>query len=614
MPNDPSEVFEASLTVALTLDAEGRVRAFSPGARELFASATGQPLEEGVPLVDAVLPALREQVASRLERARSGEHVAGVVEIELDGAQRVLRSIYVPMLEGGEVRSILLTVFDATTQVLRDGQRRLFEAAMQEVSEGILIADARQRGFPTIWANRGFTEITGYEWEDIMGRSCSILQGRDVDQPGVQQLTGALAAGEPVRATVRNYRKDGTAFWNDISLTPLFRRGGDRPTHYVGVLRDVSAQYELREQLLHASRLDALGQLAGGVVHDFNNLLTAMGMELQMLHEAADQPELVRESAEALEEVVGRAGALVRRLLAMSKPTQVEPDVQAVDAIVERSARMLRRLVESRVELVVVPPEETLWASVDATVIEQALVNFVVNARDAMPRGGTVTVETRGVREGGKEWVEIRVRDTGGGIPEAVLPRVFDSFFTTKGKKGTGLGLATVKRLVEALDGEVSAENDAVGAVFRVRLPRLRSKPAAKRRPTSHSALRRPQTLKLLLLEDQDALRRALARPLQRAGYDVTAVSLPSVARNAMKSLERVDVLVTDIVLPGQSGIEFARWAAELNPELRVVFTTGYADMDVTASGLPPERWRLLTKPFDTRKLVQTIQSLVYDQ
>ncbi len=604
-----------SVRLGALIDATRCLHALSEEGEELLARYFGRVPRAGEHLDE--LP-FSKSLRRALRQAFEGKEVVQRTETELDGESRTLVTVLAPMRSREGERCAALWVVDETAREREREFHDLIGAALDATREGVVVSDARARGWPAIWANSGFEHVTGYAPEDALGSSLAFLQGDETDQPGIRRMVDALQNGKATRVTLRNYRKDGTAFWNDVSLTPLYRTPGSTPSHYVAVMRDVTRTLETNEQLLHTSQLDALGQLAGGVAHDFNNLLTAMTMELHMLSELTEGDAEQRECVDALSGVVDRASSLVRRLLVMSRPAEAEPRAVRVEELVHGLIRTLRRLVESHVEIVVVPTAEPLWAYVDPSLIEQVLVNFVVNARDAMPQGGTVTIGTRSVEgEQGQRQGELSVSDTGHGIPEDVQPRVFEPFYTTKGTAGTGLGLATVKRLVEELGGTIAFETELDrGTTFFVRFPQLSDRAArghSSRRQTSYSALRpnTPGALRLLLLEDQDSLRRALMRPLERAGYEVVPASFPSAARRLLNAGEQIHLLVTDIVMPGEDGIAFAKWAAGERPALRVVFTTGYTDLDVAECGLPPEQYRLLRKPFGMKELLTTLGELV---
>jgi len=366
---------------------------------------------------------------------------------------------------------------------------------------------------------------------------------------------------------------------------------------------------ELLERLQEAQRVEALGRLAGGVAHDFNNLLTVILGSTSLLRRGLDPG--VDESADAIETAALRAADITRQLLAIGRKQILAPVALDLVAAVRLSERMMRSFLTESISLQLRCPEHPVMALVDRTQLDQVLMNLVINARDAMPRGGQVTIT---VRADGTSGV-LEIQDQGDGIPEALQRRIFEPFFTTKERgKGTGLGLAIVRGVVMQSGGEIAIDSaPGAGTRFTLRLPRPQAGPvsAAVRVPTpmSSAPLRRASgPVQVLMVDDDGAVRSVAETILRLSGYEVTSLSTPKDALAlAPDKLKRFDLLVTDVVMPGVSGPDMAEELVRRHPALRVVFASGYADDDLRGFW---EKWPdavVLRKPFAAKALVDAV-------
>jgi nitrogen-specific signal transduction histidine kinase len=391
-------------------------------------------------------------------------------------------------------------------------------------------------------------------------------------------------------------------------VSPL-RDAAGRLTHYVAMKEDVTERRRLEEDLRQAQRLEAVGHLAGGVAHDFNNLLAVQQMNLSLLLRRADLPDDARELLRELEQSAQLAADVTRKLLAFSRRQSLQQRVVSLDALVGDLVKLLTRVVPENITVVHAPAEGPTWVNVDVAAAEQAVMNLVVNARDAMPDGGTLTIRT-GPGDNGRT-VSLTVTDTGHGIDAQTLPHIFEPFFTRRPNgRGTGLGLATVYGVVKQHGGVVEVESaPGQGATFRLKFP-------ATAPPVEEPLTLAPRTpvgtarLKVLLVEDSDDVRRALARTLAGLGHEVEE------ARHAAEALARwealrgsVDVLFTDVVMPGElSGVQLARRLREDRPDLFVVVASGYSG-ELTRD-LEPD-FHFLAKPFRVEELGRLLAGVV---
>ncbi len=409
----------------------------------------------------------------------------------------------------------------------------------------------------------------------------------------------------------------GTEAFVQIAVTRV--DFGDRPT-LLAVLTDASQLRQLQDQFAQSQKMEAVGKLAGGVAHDFNNVLTAIvgHCDLLLLSKDASHPDYA--DLMQITQNANRAAALVRQLLAFSRKQTLNPENLSVQDVVSETHYLLTRLLGEAVTLHLEMAPELWTVRADHQQLEQVLMNLVVNARDAMQTSGTVTIHVRNVtrpdpgEDGGaaRDFVEICVTDTGPGIDPSVIDKVFDPFFTTKPKgEGTGLGLSTVYGIVKQSGGFIFAENaEAGGARFRILLPRAREEapvaPAASPPPPK----RRDLTGKgsVLLVEDEAPVRAFAARALRLRGYEVVEAATAEEATEVLKDEQyMVDLIVSDVVMPGMDGPTFAVEARRMRPGLRLILVSGYAEESFRKT-LADADFLFLPKPFSLNELTAKVK------
>jgi signal transduction histidine kinase/ActR/RegA family two-component response regulator len=390
-----------------------------------------------------------------------------------------------------------------------------------------------------------------------------------------------------------------------IALRGQVSEGDGRPSQLVGVVQDVTSRRQLEQQLLQAQKMEAIGNLAGGIAHDFNNLLTGIIGHLKFVQRALQPGTQVRTDVDEIERAARRAAALTSQLLSYARRQMVTPTVVDVNAAILAIEPMLRRTLGETVHVAVRLGETVPPVRVDAGQLEQVLVNLAVNARDAMPDGGTLTLMSAvrtmtpgdGSEDGGT-FAEIAVSDTGVGIAPEVLPHIFEPFFTTKPVgQGTGLGLAMCYGIVKQAEGHIAVESEpGTGTTIRVRFPALPAGAASEPMPAAPAGDVAGGTESILLAEDNPAIRELAARTLREAGYSVIEAEDGLRARELAEAPgTTVDLLVTDVVMPGQTGRELAAALRRERPSLPVVFMSGYSE--VAEEGQDPAD-PFLAKPF----------------
>jgi len=504
-----------------------------------------------------------------------------------------------------------------------EAELRLQDRAIQAVSQGILITDPNQKDNPIIFVNSGFERMTGYGLAESLGKNCRFLQGKETDHETVGELRTAIAEGRSCSVEILNNRKDGTSFWNQLTVSPVLGPTG-KLAHFVGVQTDVSQRRRLEEQYHQAQKMEAIGQLAGGVAHDFNNLLTVINGYCDLILNQFDLSDSMRELLMEIHKAGERAGTLTRQLLAFSRQQVLAPKVLNLNDIVNDTEKMLRRLIGEDVVLATKLSPNLGRVKADPGQIEQVLMNLAVNARDAMTHGGSLTIETQSVTldqsyckpfadlEPGK-YVLLAVSDTGCGMDEAIKSRIFEPFFTTKRQgKGTGLGLATVHGIVKQSRGHVAVYSEVgLGTTFKVYLPQV-SGPLTNIRADVPSVAMPTGTATILLVEDEDAVRALAMNILSSCGYRmIEATNGKDALLLAEKEPGPIHLLISDVVMPHLGGRALAEQVISKRPECRTLFLSGYTDDAIIRHGVLGAEFAFLQKPFSPSTLAQKVRSVL---
>jgi PAS domain S-box-containing protein len=444
---------------------------------------------------------------------------------------------------------------------------------------------------------------------DLIGLSHDAAVGLTLD---------ALVPDEPVGRIWERFLRLGT-----IEAAATLRRpdGGMRhvefvatanvrPDRHIAVVRDLTRQRELETQLRQAQKMEAVGRLAGGIAHDFNNLLTAIAGYSEFLIEGLDDDRLRRHASE-IKKAAARAASLTGQLLAFSRRQVLQPRVLDLNAVVSDMDMMLRRLIGEDVELVTMLDANLASVQADPTQVEQVIVNLAVNARDAMPNGGSVTIETANVLLEESELVELRMADTGVGMTDAERAQLFDPFFTTK-EGGTGLGLATVYGIVEQSGGTIEVDSaPGMGSSFRILLPRVDAHAEEAEEPPA-SDVPESGSETILLVEDEAVVRHLVAEILEANGYTVLqAGDGPSALELLRRHPGALELLVTDVVMPGMSGPEVAQAVTSMRPGTHVLYTSGYTDSAIGHHGVLEPGIAFLQKPFNAAELNRKVRAVI---
>jgi PAS domain S-box-containing protein len=618
--------FEATTAGVVEVSLDARLRR----ANEAFARMLGYTPEElaGLPVAELAFPEDAGAVLAQYEALAAGQAEGFEADRRYrhrDGSARWARVSAVLVREAdGRPGWVSAVVTDVTERREAEELLRASEERFRLLVEGvrdysILMLDAAGR---ILTWNAGAERIHGYGAAEIIGRHFSAFHPpEDVAAGRTAGLLSRAAAGR-VEDEGWRVRKDGTRFWAGVVFTAVRdEAGGFRG--FAKITRDLTERKRLEDQFRQAQKMEAVGRLAGGVAHDFNNLLTVINGYGQILLEQLPESDPNRELVQQMTHAGERAAGLTAQLLAFSRRTIIEPKVLNLNEVVAQSERLLRRMIGEDIALGTVLAPDLARVKADPTQVEQIVVNLAVNARDAMPHGGKLTIETRNVYLSGHDadnypelppgrYVQLAISDTGCGMPEEVRAKAFEPFFTTKeAGKGTGLGLAMVYGAVKTHRGHVDVYSEVgVGTTFKILLPGTDADTPAPRSGELRIAPRGAETV--LLVEDEEPVRRMARLALETQGYAVLeAVNGSDAVRVAERYAGAIHILVTDVVMPGIGGRVVAETLRPRHPDLKVLYVSGYTDDAIVRHGIVEATDAFLQKPFTPLSLARKVRAVL---
>jgi PAS domain S-box-containing protein len=520
------------------------------------------------------------------------------------------------LFQGGIAIATLLLVLEeqaVSAARVRDSEQRyrlLFECNLAGVFRSRLDGTL-------IDVNDAFCKMTGYDSREELQQAGMLSLYVDAEERNAA-IAKLCAEGQLINHEVRWRRKDGTEIVTLANVALL----SAAPPVMEGTVLDVSEVRRLQGQLVQAEKMEAVGSLAGGVAHDFNNLLMIITAYCELLAEGLTDVEQ-REQVESALKACWKASDLTRQLLAFSRRQPIAPQVLDMNQVVREMGGMLRRLINENIDLQIEVEDSPVCCRADATHMQQVLMNLGANARDAMPEGGRLRIRSSGARVPAEQaekltpmlagdYVLLTVSDSGAGIDPAIRQRIFEPFFTTKGiGRGTGLGLSTVYGVVKQNQGFIFVDSEmGCGTTFQVYLPRVQAAVESVAPPRKET--RSPGRATILLVEDELPLRDAGAEYLRARGYTVFAASSGEKALAIARSTAiAIDLLVTDVIMPGMTGAELADKLCSLRPNVRVVYMSGYPSDSPVHQKIGGMRGIYLQKPFSFHLLSKTLQELL---
>jgi len=575
-----------------------------PESAERFPDCFGRLLEDGA-------------VDDLRYRMRSGD--GRLLHVSFRG--RVARTF------DGSEECTYCTFHDITRREEAEAERNRLFSAVEQFTDSVVITDPAGH---IVYVNPAFTRITGYQRDEVVGRNPRILKSGAQNRAFYEDLWRTITSGETWTGRMVNRRKDGDTFTEESVITPV-RTPSGKVTHFVAVKRDMTEHLRLQEEraeiearFQQSQKLEAIGQLAGGVAHDLNNMLSPILGYAEIL---LDGPQVEAERDDAARNILEagiRARDLVAQLLAFSRRQPLEVRVVDLNAVVRDFSSFLRRTIREDVRVGYDLTPEPLHLRADSRQLEQVILNLAVNAQDALPEGGTIAIETRAAdldeaqaahHVGGEagRFALLVVRDSGKGMDPETRKRIFEPFFTTKEQgKGTGLGLATVYGIVRQHDGEISVQSEeGRGTTIICYFPlaedvRIRTEHPGESLQNGHG------NETIMVVEDEALVRRIAVEALRQKGFTVLQASD---GHECLRILQEyagpLNLLLTDVVLPGMNGRALAREVQARFPEVKTLFVSGYAGDIITHRGILEEGIAFLSKPFTPGVLRHKIRMLL---
>ncbi|WP_319585661.1 PAS domain S-box protein [uncultured Desulfobulbus sp.] len=524
------------------------------------------------------------------------------------------------LVDHGKV--IQCNIRDITARKRADAERKRLQAAIKQAGEGIVVTDVKGN---IEFVNPAFEQMTGYSHNEILGRNPRILKSGKHDELFYHELWETISSGRTWAGRLVNKRKDGNLYSEETTISPVLDASG-HIVNYVAVKRDITEQLRLAAQFQQAQKMEAVGLLAGGVAHDYNNMLSVILGYAELALEKVAPGEPLHTDLEIIITAAKRSAAITRQLLAFARKQTIVPVVLDLNKTVESMLDMLRRLIGEDIDLAWLPKANLGSIKMDPTQVDQILANLCVNARDAVTGIGKITIETRnavfdaaycadhfGFVEGA--YALLAVSDDGCGMNKEVLDHIFDPFFTTKGEgQGTGLGLSTVYGIVKQNNGFINVYSEpGKGTTIKIYLPQhLDNAVITWQSKALDIPLGQGETV--LVVEDEPALLMMAQTMLRKLGYQVLAAGTPGAAIELAKEHEsEIHLLLTDVVMPEMNGRDLAEWLQTLYPGMKILFMSGYTAEVIAHRGVLKAGVNFIQKPFATKDLAIKIREVLQE-
>jgi len=608
----------------------------SPAPLAVSEFETGRFLDVNQAMLSVMRASSRDQMVGRTsveigmiaaaDRARLAQMVSSKGSVEgfttamrrLDG-EALLADLYsASYVEDGR-RFLLTSLVDITARKRSEETITRLATAIDQALETVVITDAEGN---ILYANPAFERTTGYTVAEALGKNPRILKSGKHDASFYRQMWEVLAGGGVWHGRFQNKRKDGSFYWEDAAISPVRDEAG-RIVNYIALKLDVTREADLQAQLAQAQKMESIGRLAGGVAHDFNNLLTVIAGYSKMALEELSPADPLRAYVVEIEKAADRAAALTRQLLAFSRKQVLLPRVLDLNHAVAGMQSMLERLVGEDVEVKLALAPGNLFVRADPHQLEQVIMNLAVNARDAMPRGGRLLIGTGFVERDESyaashpefragHYALLSMSDNGLGMDEATRRRIFEPFFTTKEVgQGTGLGLSTVQGIVAQSGGAINVYSEpGCGTTFTIYLPAVGEAAAEEAKPVPGHALRGNETI--LVVEDRAEVREYAVNALESYGYRVIQAAHAGEALSAWeREVSRIQLVLTDVVMPQTSGTELVAKLAKMKPGLKTLYMSGYAEEVMTNRGVLGEDCHFIQKPFSAEELARAVRAVL---
>lgn len=512
---------------------------------------------------------------------------------------------------------IQCNIRDLTSQNRTRAERKRLIAAVEQAGEAIVITDARGS---ILFVNPAFVRMTGYSAAEAIGRNPRILKSGEQDEPFYRNLWTTISSGNTWSGRMVNRRKDGTLYTDETTIAPV-RDALNQIVNYVAVNRDLTEHLRLSAQFFQAQKMEAVGLLAGGVAHDYNNMLTVIIGYAELALRKVDPSQPLHGDLEEIVKAAKHSTDITRQLLAFARKQTIIPVVLELNQSVESMLKMLQRLIGEDIDLAWLPGNGLFQVKMDPAQINQILANLCVNSRDAIAGVGKITIETENAALDNSycahhvgfvagEYVQLAVSDDGCGMDKETVSQIFEPFFTSKGAgQGTGLGLSTVYGIVKQNNGFINVYSEpGKGTTFRIYLPRYADQPVVPR-PEEAAEIPHGHGETVLVVEDEPAIQAVSKILLEELGYRVLVAGTPGEAIGlAEEYASRIDLIITDVVMPEMNGRVLAERVLSIYPDMRILFMSGYTADVIAHRGVLDEGVNFMQKPFSLKDLAVRVR------
>lgn len=598
------------------ITAEGKLVYLNPTAKKIL-GVNDLDLVLGKDALEFHPPDTHPQIRQAIASLQNEDSWMGEVEMKnLLTQEVILTEFHAFSIRSatGEVTHLGTVFRDISWKKERNVEISRLSQIVNQAAEAIFVTDLRGQ---IMFVNPAFEHITGYMAQEVIGQNPRLLKSGRHDENHYKAMWATLSAGNVWRGSLVNRKKNGEFFHEKATISQLKDTHTGKPIGYLSVSLDVTKEVNLEAQLQHAQRLESIGRLAGGVAHDFNNILAVITADIEILKKEIKHDDGLYEVIEEIDQSAKHAATLTKQLLAFSRRQVVHPIPLNLNDWILNIKKLLKRIIGEDVEFDTRLADRLSLVEADPAQLEQVIINLVVNARDAMPKGGRLIIETAEVafKQNSQEgpMVMMAISDTGDGMDAETQSHIFEPFFTTKKDgKGTGLGLAMVYGIIKQLNGNILVYSEpGIGTTFKIYFPTTQARPRPSEIPKpTKSRSHQVRRAKILLVEDEELVRKSTKRILERAGHDVRDAHDGEDAIRISEN-ENFDLLITDLVMPRLGGKELSESLNKRQPHMKVLLMSGYSEGMVMSRGKFDAEINFIEKPFEPKDFLDKIQDML---